>query len=310
MLKTGLISAWENPELTSLNKLAPRATFTSFVTAKQASTRDPNQSPWVMPLNGEWQFRCEPTPADALRFTEGGAVTASAEWGAIQVPGNLQAQGHGQPHYTNVQMPWPHLPPHVPVANPTGVYRRAFTVPATWSGQRVIIHFGGATSVLAVYVNGIAVGLSKDSCLPAEFDITAAVRIGVENELVALVIQWSDASFIEDQDQWWLSGLHREVFLYSTPKTFIQDVHARPALTADLNRATLDVSVHVGLAGAGPLPQGVTAEAQLLDPKGRPVFKKPLIGALNVPAKRHCNHCRSRAKSVVAVSDYISIFLS
>ncbi|MDF3055798.1 MAG: beta-galactosidase [Rariglobus sp.] len=303
MLKNGLVTAWENPELTSLNKLPPRATFTHFATAKQALSRDPNNSPWVLPLNGQWQFRCEPTPDDALRFTEGSAFTASAEWGTIQVPGNLQTQGHGKPHYANVQMPWPHLPPHVPQANPTGVYRRAFTVPSAWSDQRVIVHFGGATSVLAVYVNGIAVGLSKDSCLPAEFDITAAVRTGAENELVALVVQWSDASFIEDQDQWWLSGLHREVFLYATPRTFLRDVHARPALAADLASATLEVSLHIGITGAGPIAQGISAEAQLLDPKGRPVFKKALAGALNVPARRNCNqhdHLRIDLRADVA----------
>ncbi|MFH1497078.1 MAG: glycoside hydrolase family 2 TIM barrel-domain containing protein [Verrucomicrobiota bacterium] len=289
MLKSGLVTAWENPELTSLNKLPPRATFTHFATAKQALTRNPDKSPWVLPLNGEWQFRCEASPEDALRFTEGSAFTASAEWGVITVPGNLQTQGYGQPHYTNVQMPWPHLPPHVPTDNPTGVYRRTFTVPAAWSGQRIAIHFGGATNVLAVYVNGIAVGLSKDSCLPAEFDITAALRPDVENELIAIVIKWSDATFIEDQDQWWLSGLHREVFLFATPKTFLRDVHARPALSADLRSATLEVSVHVGITGAGPIPQGISAEARLLDPKGRPVFKKALSAALNVPAKRNCN---------------------
>jgi beta-galactosidase len=290
MLKSGLVTAWENPELTSLNKLPPRATFTHFATAKQALSRDPGNSPWVLPLNGTWQFRREASPDDALRFTEGSAFTASAEWGAITVPGNLQTQGYGKPHYTNVQMPWPHLPPHVPSANPTGVYRRAFTIPAGWSGKRIAVHFGGATSVLAVYVNGIAVGLSKDSCLPAEFDLTAVVRHGGENELVALVIQWSDASFIEDQDQWWLSGLHREVFLYATPQTFIRDLHARPALSADLATATLDVSVHLGVGGAGPIPAGITAEVRLLDPQGRDVFKKPLSGTHEVREKRwNCN---------------------
>jgi beta-galactosidase len=286
MLKSGLVTAWENPELTSLNKLSPRATFTHFATAKQALSRDPDNSPWVLPLNGTWQFRCEASPDDALRFTEGSAFTASAEWGSITVPGNLQTQGYGKPHYTNVQMPWPHLPPHVPAANPTGVYRRTFTVPAAWSGQRIAIHFGGATSVLAVYVNGIAVGLSKDSCLPAEFDLTSVVHHGQENELVALVIQWSDASFIEDQDQWWLSGLHREVFLYATPQSFIRDLHARPSLSADLATATLDVSVHLGVSGAGPIPAGISTEVRLLDPQGRDVFKKPLSGTHAVPEKR------------------------
>ncbi|MFA6960877.1 MAG: glycoside hydrolase family 2 TIM barrel-domain containing protein [Opitutaceae bacterium] len=303
MLKSGLVTAWENPELTSLNKLPPRATFTHFATAKQALTRDPNKSPWVLPLNGTWQFRCEPTPEDALRFTEGTAFTASAEWGAIQVPGNLQTQGYGKPHYTNVQMPWPHEAPFVPSDNPTGVYRRTFAVPAAWDGQRVVIHFGGANCLLAVYVNGLAVGLSKDSCLPAEFDITAALRPGRENELVALVIKWSDATFIEDQDQWWLTGLHREVFLYTTPKTFIRDVHARPVLSTDLKSATLDVSVHIGITGAGPVPQGISAEIRLLDPKGREVFQKPLTGTHEGREKRwNCNplHLRIDLGSSVA----------
>jgi beta-galactosidase len=303
MLKSGLVTAWENPELTSLNKLPPRATFTHFATAKQALTRDPNKSPWVLPLNGAWQFRCEASPDNALRFTEGSAFTASAEWGTIQVPGNLQTQGYGKPHYTNVQMPWPHEAPHVPTDNPTGVYRRTFSVPAAWDGQRVVIHFGGANCLLAVYVNGLAVGLSKDSCLPAEFDITAALRPGQENELVALVIKWSDATFIEDQDQWWLTGLHREVFLYATPKTFIRDVHARPVLSADLKSATLDVSVHIGITGAGPVPQGISAEIRLLDPKGREVFKKPLTGQHEVREKRwncNVNHLRIDLGSPVA----------
>ena len=274
MLKNGLVTAWENPELTSLNKLPPRATFTHFATAKQALTRDPDKSPRVLPLNGEWQFRCEATPEDALRFTEGAAFTASAEWGTIQVPGNLQTQGHGKPHYTNVQMPFRDEPPHVPAANPTGVYRRTFTVPAAWADQRIVVHFGGATSVLAVYVNGIAVGLSKDSCLPAEFDLTSVVRTGQENELVALVIKWSDASFIEDQDQWWLSGLHREVFLYATPRTFISDIHARPVLDAGSRTGSLSLDVHLGYAAG--LHEDAVVELQLLDPQGRAVFKKSL----------------------------------
>ena len=293
MLKTGLVTAWENPELTSLNKLPPRATFTHFATEAQALTRDPAKSPWVMSLNGEWAFRLAATPEEAERFAtaERGAKrgAVSGGWGAIQVPGNLQTQGYGKPHYANVQMPFPQQPPRVPDKNPTGVYRRRFTVPASWAGRRIVVHFGGATSVLAIYVNGVAVGLSKDSCLPAEFDITAAVRLGADNELTAIVIQWSDASFIEDQDQWWLSGLHREVFLQATPKTFIGDLHARPVLAADLRSASLDIAVHVGIAGAGPLPAGVMVTARLLDPKGRAVWRNPIGGALNVPSYRHCN---------------------
>lgn len=303
MLKSGLIKAWETPELTSLNKLAPRATFTSFATTKQALTLNPAKSSRVQSLNGEWQFRSESTPEDALRFITGQTALASAEWGSIRVPGNLQTQGYGKPHYTNLQMPWPHEPPLVPTDNPTGVYRRTFTVPTTWDGQRVIIHFGAATNLLAVYVNGIAVGLSKDSCLPAEFDITEALRPGADNELVALVIKWSDSSFIENQDQWWLSGLHREVFLYTTPKTYLADLHARPTLAADLKSAHLDVSVHFGITGPGPVPTDITAEVRLLDPKGRDVFKKPLSGSHDLHPTRwssHPSHLRIDLNAAVA----------
>ncbi|MEO7933420.1 MAG: glycoside hydrolase family 2 TIM barrel-domain containing protein [Chthoniobacterales bacterium] len=261
---------WEAPELTSLNKLPPRATFTHFPSAEQALSHAPMQSPWILSLNGEWQFRCESNPDDAFRLIEN-LATDSADWGTIQVPGNLEMQGHGRPHYTNVQMPFREEPPHVPAVNPTGVYRKVFTAPAEWANQRVVIHFGGATSVLAVYLNGLAVGLSKDSCLPAEFDLTPLIRIGQENELIACVIKWSDASFIEDQDQWWLSGLHREVFLFTTPLTFISEIYARPELSADLGTATLSLDVQLGYAEG--LHENAIVELQLLDPQGRPVFK-------------------------------------
>lgn len=119
-------------------------------------------------------------------------------------------QGYGKPHYTNVQMPWPNLPPDVPEENPTGIYRRTFTVPADRAGRRTVLHFGGCQGVLYLYVNGQPVGLSKDAFTPAEFDITQYAQVGQENELRVVVVQYSDASFIEDQDQWWQAGLMRE----------------------------------------------------------------------------------------------------
>ncbi len=273
MLNSGLIKAWESPELTSLNKLPPRATFYHFATAKQALARVREKSPWFRSLDGAWQFRLEPTPDDALRLVAAGRSLGSIKWERISVPGNWEMQGYGKPHYTNIQMPWPHEPPHVPTANPTGVYRRLFTIPPAWIGRRIVLHFGGADSVLAVYVNGTAVGLSKDSRLPAEFDITAVAQAGAANEFVAIVIKWSDASFIEDQDMWWLAGLHREVFLYATPLTYLAEIHARPHLGADLRTAELELDVHVGYAGG--LHNNARVEIQLLDPRGRAVFGAP-----------------------------------
>ena len=180
-------------------------------------------------------------------------------------------------------------PPRVPRANPTGIYRRAFTVPAVWRGRRVVAHFGSAESVLGLYVNGTAVGLSKDSRLPAEFEITpCCAGTQRDNEIAAVVIKWSDASFVEDQDMWWLAGLAREVFLYATPLTHIADVFFKPVLNPACTRAEIDVTVAAGFAGEMHA-SGVSATIQLLDPSGRPVFARPLRLLASPPRRPRCS---------------------
>ena len=287
MLHDGLIRAWESPELTSLNKLPPRASFIPCATPRQALAREAGKSTRVLSLNGEWAFRLFASPEAAVEsLAKDRAASPTDAWTTLQVPGHPEMQGQGRPHYTNVQMPWPQRPPHVPAENPTALYRRTFEVPASWQGQRVIVHFGAATSVLAVYLNGVAIGLSKDSCLPAEFELTAALTPDGENTLDAVVIKWSDASFIEDQDQWWLSGLHRDVWLQAAPATRLRDVQVKPTLAADLRSAELLVEVHVDEAGSGPLPEGVTAEIRLFDPRGVEVKRKPVVAPLRVFSPR------------------------
>lgn len=277
MLQTGLIHAWENPELTSLNKLPPRATFDACPTARQALARSTEKSPWFQSLDGEWQFRLEKNPVDAQAFGEGRPFTDSAAWGAIPVPSNWQMHGHGRPHYTNVRMPFREEPPFTPADNPTGVYRRFFRIPAAWSGRRTILHFGGADSVLAVYVDGTPVGLSKDARLPAEFDISPLVRPGIDHELVAIVVQYSDASFLEDQDMWRLGGLHRPVSLHSTPRIHLADIKTTPRVDLAKHTAELEVLVKVGFPGNRPVPGAIVA-VRLLDARGRPVLAKPVSG--------------------------------
>ena len=122
-----------------------------------------------------------------------------------------------QPHYTNVQMPFPGLPPEIPEVNPTGVYERDFEVPADWAGRRVVLHVGAAESVLIVSLNGDEVGVGKDSHLASEFDLTDRLRPGA-NTLRLRVVKWSDATYVEDQDQWWHGGITRSVFLYATAR--------------------------------------------------------------------------------------------
>lgn len=241
------LRTWEMPQLTSLNKLPPHATLYPFPDPEQALTQPREASPWYLNLDGVWDFKIKPRPEEVTY----GALE-DGDWSPIQVPGNWTMQGFGKPHYTNVVMPFPNLPPDVPDDNPTGIYRRTFTVPESWQGRRVVLHFGGCEGALYVYVNDQPVGLSKDARTPAEFDISSLVKYGAAseatNEVLCVVTKWSDASFVEDQDHWWQAGLQREVFLYATGSPHIQDVYAVGDLTDDYRQGLLKVTVKVGYA--------------------------------------------------------------
>jgi beta-galactosidase len=276
LLQIANINSWENPQLTSLNKLPPHATFYHFPTPEAALNLAREQSPWFLSLNGMWDFQIKPCPEEVTP-----SVLNSKKWTTIQVPGNWTMQcddrgnSYGHPHYTNVQMPWPNLPPDVPDENPTGIYRREFTIPADWEGRRIILHFAGCEGALFVYVNGHPVGISKDARTPAEFDITQYARRGKSNILVAVVTQWSDASFVEDQDHWWQAGLQREVFLYTTGTPHIQDVYAVGDLTPDYRDGLLKLMVNVGFYAERY--DEYCVEVRLYDPVGKAVFAAPLV---------------------------------
>lgn len=151
------------------------------------------------------------TPSDTssgiISDTNAGLDKPDYSWGTINVPGHWQLQGFGRPQYTNVIYPFPVCPPFVPTENPTGTYRRKFYVPSNWDlSTQLRLRFDGVDSAFHVWVNGVSVGYSQGSRNPAEFDITAIVRRADVNTLFVRVYQWSDGSYIEDQDQWWLSG--------------------------------------------------------------------------------------------------------
>lgn len=278
---------WQLPTLFRLNKLPARATFYHFDEPGNARTHAREESPWFQSLNGPWDFHWAPTPAEASRFLKKHFASFQGEWDEVAVPGSWQMQGlekpernWDKPHYTNVQMPFPHQPIEVPEENPTGIYRRIFTVPESWSGQRVVVHFGGADNTLLVFLDGQPVGLSKESRTPAEFELTGKIKPGRAQELVAVVIKWSDSTFIEDQDHWWLSGLHREVFLYTTPAAHLADIKADALLDGDLQTGLLKVAVQLD----GPVPEGAQTGIMLYD-GDRPVWKKPLRAPVEKPAR-------------------------
>jgi beta-galactosidase len=219
---------WETPEETHSNRLPMRATLHPYPSQKTALAGQAMKSPWVRSLNGQWKFKLYERP-EAVPTHAVSAAHDASNWDSIRVPGNWTMQGFDNPHYTNVQMPFENDPPNVPDQNPTGMYRRSFRLPAAWKTRRTVLHIGGSESVTCVYLNGAFVGMTKDSRLPSEFDLTPHLSAG-ENSLAIKVIRWSDGSYVEDQDHWWMAGIHRDVFLYSTDWAYIEDVQ----VTADL----------------------------------------------------------------------------
>ena len=273
LIHIGSLKSWMAPECVSINRVPMRATIYPFPSAQSARSVDREKTPWFQLLNGQWQFKAVDRPEN-VTLVDMAVDCDRSNWDSVEVPGNWTLQGYGAPQYTNVQMPFPDEPPFVPGDNLTGIYANEFSVPADWEGRRVVIHLGGAESVLYVYVNGHAAGLSKDSRLPSEFDISRFVMFGQKNLVVAVVVKWSDASFIEDQDQWWMGGLHREVYVYSTAPVHIADVFAVGSLENNYIDGRLQLKAKIGFPRQPE--EGWLVEAQLFDPKGKAVFKRPL----------------------------------
>jgi beta-galactosidase len=248
---------WQQPEVTSIGRL-PMAT--------PLVDRD---GPWFRALDGRWRFTLVGRPGDAPAGFETTGFD-DAGWHTVDVPGCWTMQGFDRPVYTNIRMPFAGTPPEVPDEDPTGLYRTTFAVPPEWADRRVVLHVGGAESVLFVWVNGVQVGMSKDSRLAAEFDVTDHVQPGPGNVLAAMVVRWSDASYVEDQDHWWHAGIHREVYLYSTPRTHVADVHAVATLADDLATGRLDVQVQVDFA-PDERADGWTVEVTCENPRGQRV---------------------------------------
>ena len=218
-----MTAAWTVPELTGLGRVPMHSV--------------PHEERFA--LDGRWRFQLLEAPDREL----------DAEWGEADVPGLWTMTGAWDvPHYTNVQMPFPGLPPSVPERNPTGVFERDFELPATWSDRRVVLHVGAAESVLLVHLNGRQVGIGKDSHLASEFDLTSYLQPGT-NTLRMTVVKWSDATYVEDQDQWWHGGISRSVFLYTTGPVYLADVRAIAGLADDGTTGLVDVTAVATFAG-------------------------------------------------------------
>ena len=233
------VNDWENEAVFGINKEPGRATMLLYRGEKEMKADEAYQKPWLWPnsslrllLSGQWQFNWVPKPEDRPIDFYKPTFDASA-WKTIPVPSCWEMQGYGTPIYTNVTYPFKNLPPFirgqegytvVNEPNAVGSYRRTVTVPASWDGREIYLHFNGIYSAAYVWVNGQKVGYTQGPNNDSEFDVTKYIKPGTENLVCVEVYRWSDGSYIEDQDMFRMSGIHRDVYLEARQKLHVQDV--------------------------------------------------------------------------------------
>ncbi len=236
---------WENEKIFGLNKEPGHATLIPHKNEQAALYGDRTASPFYRSLNGTWKFKWFKKPGDAnINFYD--VKFDDADWDTIAVPGSWQLQGYDIPIYTNILYPFrPVDPPHIPHDNnPVGCYKQQFKIPSDWNDRQIFLHFEGVKSAFYVWINGQEVGYSQGSATPAEFNITSFLKPGV-NSIAAKVFRWSDGSYLEDQDAWRLSGIYRDVYLFSTPPLHIRDFMVRTELDQTYQNADLTVMAEI-----------------------------------------------------------------
>ena len=261
---------WENPAVFAEGRLAPRATFYLFPDSESAMKGDYTTSPFFKSLNGKWKFNYADKPSERPKnFYQNGYDVSS--WADINVPGNWEMQGFGTPIYVNIGYGGFTINPPFTSHddNPVGSYKRSFDIPASWDGKHIILHFGGSTSGMYVWVNGEKVGYVQSTKNPAEFDITSFVRPG-RNEVACEVYRWTDGSYLEDQDFWRLSGLERDVYLYCVSDQRISDIFARAGLDKKYKDGELNLDLN--LLNYSTEDAKLAVDLKLYDKSGRKVF--------------------------------------
>jgi len=263
------VNDWQNPQVVARNKQPGRSPLVPYADEASALAGDGSASPYVLGLDGAWKFHLAETPGDApAGFEQPGFDDAA--WDEIPVPSCWQLAGYDKPIYTNVKYPWPaELAPRVPADNPTGCYRTTFELPEAWASRRVWLRFEGVESAFYLHVNGREVGYSQGSRLPAEFDVTDHLQPG-ENTVACKVIRWSDGSWLEDQDHWWLSGIYRSVALTAVPDVHVRDLFARAKLHEDDADAELHVAAWLSIRGVENV-EAYALSASLFDADGQRV---------------------------------------
>ena len=268
------------------------ATFFPYASVEQMKADAKHYAePWQQPdetkaeyinLNGTWKFKYVPGTSSWNSTSPGESEFQAkdyddSDWGTIRVPLSWEMANHGKPVYTNVGYPFKNDPPKANVGittygvtdhNATGFYRRTITIPETWKDKRVFVHFDGVYSAAVVWVNGKYVGYSQDSNTDAEFDITDFVTTG-DNQLSVRVYRWCDGSYLEGQDMWHLSGIHRDVYLVATPKVFVSDHYISSTLNDNATSGSMSVKLTVD--NRNTVSANKTLQVTLLDRDGKEI---------------------------------------
>ncbi|QNA45711.1 glycoside hydrolase family 2 TIM barrel-domain containing protein [Lacibacter sediminis] len=264
---------YEDPYVSGINRDQSRVTAYSFATVADALTGDRNKSGRYISLNGDWDFSFALKPGDEPKEFYKSKVSG---WKKISVPSSWEMQGYDKPIYKSAVYPFrPVNPPHVPKDyNGVGCYQKTFTVPANWKGMNITLHFGGVSSAYKLWINGKFAGYAEDSFLPSEFNITPYLQDG-ENVISVWVIRWSDGSFLEDQDQWRMSGIHREVYLQAEPSLRIADFFYQTKLDKEYKNALLSIRPRIENLTGKDMP-GYVLKAQIYDANNQPVLQQSL----------------------------------
>lgn len=270
---------WEDETVFGENKEPGHATYIPYESTAAMQADERYSFPWLEPqsgeymsLNGVWHLNFAEDVDDRPGEDDfwGDAADVSA-WDTISVPSCLEMKGYGDPLYINVNYPFVNNPPFISMksglAKSVASYRRDFDMPEGWSGKRVFLHFDGIYSAALVWVNGAYVGYTEGSNNDAEFDVTEHLRAGVNNVAVQ-VFRWSDGSYLEGQDMWHMSGIHRDVYLFATPKTFVRDHYITSSLDAASDYSAGSMNVNIAMDNRDAMPATKSVDVSLTAPDG------------------------------------------
>jgi len=265
---------WENPKIFGINKEMAHNTLMVYPDIPSAIKNSRSSSPFFQSLNGLWKFHWVNKPADRPREFYKPDFNVE-HWENIPVPSNWQMEGYGIPIYLNHPYPFKKNPPFIQHEyNPVGSYRTEFEIPETWDNRQVFLHFDGVESAFYLWINGQKVGYSQGSRTPAEFNVTQYLKPG-KNILAAEVYRWSDGSYLECQDFWRLSGIFRDVYVFSAPFVHIRDFEVITDLDENYTHSNLKVITKI--TNYSLSPQNVQIEVSVRNNKELPIGRNPFI---------------------------------